>query len=508
MLWALILSLSLADTSITGVVKDTSGGAIAGASVVVRTDSGAEQQTVTGPDGHFTVERVPAGATTLIVRAGGFAVKEQPISGSGPIEIDLSPAAVLENVTVTPTRTEQKLGDVPASVSVVDAETIRESPAIAVDDVLRQIPTFSLFTRASSLSSHPTSQGVSLRGIGPSGVSRTLVLSDGIPQNDPFGGWVYWTRVPLESVDRIEVVEGPSSSLYGNYAMGGVINVMTTHPTHPMVELKPQYGNNNSPKLDFFVGDVWNKLGVAVEGSTYNTNGFPIVAAAERGLVDDKATDTFGNVNLKLDYALSSRVSTFFRTGYFHENRNNGKHSTSDGIGTEEGNNTTWKFASGGTRIALPNGSDVQASLFTNVEQFHSNFLAVPTATPARSVGRMTLNQTVPVKDFGGMVQWSKAFGSMNLVTAGTDWHWVSGESQEDGLDAVTGTKVILHRVSGGAQQSAGAFVQDILTPMSKLSITVAARLDHFRNYNAHGLENTVSGGVLGAPTARCTSWS
>ena len=75
-----------------------------------------------------------------------------------------------------------------------------------------QVPTFSLFRRSSSLSSHPTAQGVSLRGIGPSGVSRTLVLVDGVPFNDPFGGWVYWTRVPLESVDRIEVIDGSSSS--------------------------------------------------------------------------------------------------------------------------------------------------------------------------------------------------------------------------------------------------------------------------------------------------------
>ena len=115
--------------------------------------------------------------------------------------------ALFETVTVTPTRSEQRLGDVPASVNVVEKETIRQSPAVVADDVLRQVPTFSLFRRSSSLSSHPTAQGVSLRGIGPSGVSRTLVLVDGVPFNDPFGGWVYWTRVPLDSVDRIEVID-------------------------------------------------------------------------------------------------------------------------------------------------------------------------------------------------------------------------------------------------------------------------------------------------------------
>jgi outer membrane receptor for ferrienterochelin and colicin len=93
----------------------------------------------------------------------------------------------------------------PASISVLTDETIEQSPALMADDVLRQVPTFSLFRRTSSLVAQPTTQGVSLRGIGPSGQSRTLVLLDGIPFNDPFGGWVYWSRVPLASVDRVEI---------------------------------------------------------------------------------------------------------------------------------------------------------------------------------------------------------------------------------------------------------------------------------------------------------------
>src|SRR3954464_1597257 len=230
MLLALLLSLSLADPAITGVVRDTTGGAVPGASVTLQTSAGAEQQTVTGPDGRFTIDKAPAGQATLVVRAGGFAEKRQPITAVNEIEVVLSPAAILEEVTVTPGRTEQRLGDVPASVAVLDATQIRQSPAVVADDVLRQIPTFSLFRRSSSLASHPTTQGVSLRGIGPSGVSRTLVLLDNVPFNDPFGGWVYWTRVPLENTDRIEIVDGSGSSLYGNYAMGGVINIVTSRP--------------------------------------------------------------------------------------------------------------------------------------------------------------------------------------------------------------------------------------------------------------------------------------
>ena len=166
---------------------------------------------------------------------------------------------------------------------VLNSDDVRQSPAVVADDVLRQIPAFSLFRRTSSLSSHPTTQGVSLRGIGPSGVSRTLVLLDGVPFNDPFGGWVYWTRVPLENTDRVEVVEGTSSNLYGNYAMGGVINIATGRPARRTIELTPRYGNKNSPKFDFFGSDTWGKVGALVEGSFFDTEGFPIVIENERG---------------------------------------------------------------------------------------------------------------------------------------------------------------------------------------------------------------------------------
>src|SRR6059058_3778969 len=145
-------------------------------------------------------------------------------------------------MVVIATRSEQRVADVAASVNILSSEQIQHSPAVVADDVLRQIPTFSLFRRTSSLSSHPTSQGVSLRGVGPSGVSRTLVLLDGVPFNDPFGGWVYWSRVPLESTERIEVVDGSGSSLYGNYAMGGVINIVTGAPVRRTLDVKTQYG--------------------------------------------------------------------------------------------------------------------------------------------------------------------------------------------------------------------------------------------------------------------------
>ncbi|MBI4485842.1 MAG: TonB-dependent receptor [Acidobacteria bacterium] len=506
MIWMLAATLmAAAPAAISGVVRDSSGAAVPGAAVIARAATGSERHVLTGANGRFTVEPSADGELLLIVRAGGFAELIRPVSDADrvrEIEIVLSPAPLLETVTVTPTRGEQMAGNVPASVHVLTGEEIHRSPAVVADDVLRQIPTFSLFRRTSSLSSHPTAQGVSLRGVGPSGVSRTLVLVDGVPFNDPFGGWVYWTRVPLESVERIEVVDGPSSSLYGNYAMGGVINIVSSRPTRRTVEFKPQFGSRDSRKADFFASDVWGNVGVAVEGSWFRTDGFPIVKASERGLIDNNATARFSNVIVKLEYSPTDRVQASFRAGRFREERGNGK--------ILEVNDTAWTSLSGGVRIQMPDASSLQASVFADFERFHSTFLAVTPPSPtvaARSIVRLTTDQHVPTNAAGGMLQWSRALGRSQYLSAGADWRWVDGDSQEDAFNAAPGAVtppvqpgvLALKRVSGGTQRSVGGFVQDILAPLPRLTLTISARADHWRNYDAHNLETNVPSGT---PTA------
>ena len=503
----LLVSGAAAAQTVSGVVRDPTGAVISGASVIVRTPAGVDRQTTTGPDGSFSVAGgIPADAE-LVVRSVGFAEHVQRVSANGGIDIVLQPAGVREAVTVTPTRTEQRLGDVAASVNVVDKEMIRRSAAVVADDVLRMVPTFSLFRRTSSLAAHPTTQGVSLRGIGPSGVSRTLVMIDGVPFNDPFGGWVYWTRVALESVERVEVVDGTSSSVWGNYAMGGVINVVSSRPRPRTFEFRTQGGNNGTGKADFLASDVWGKFGAALEGSFFGTNGFPIVVENERGPIDTQATVDYQNLGVKLDYSASERVSGFVRVGYFREERDNAKSSTFDAttgqpvspdLGVPEANDTLWKSVSGGVRVALPDQSDLQARVFLDFERFHSNFMAVPNLQ-TRAIGRMTLLQRVPTTGIGAMAQWTKPVSTRQLYSAGADWRRVDGASEEQALDTLTGTRVTTLRESGGKQQTAGAFVQGQFWPVAKLSVTLSGRVDHWRNYEGRNLETNAA---TGQPTA------
>src|SRR5215208_4682662 len=128
-------------------------------------------------------------------------------------------AQLTETITVTATRTETRVADTPASVVVLSREAVEASAAPTLDDALRQVAGFTLFRRTGSRVANPTAQGVTLRGVGASGASRALVLDDGVPLNDPFGGWIYWGRLPRIAMDRAEILRGGASDLYGSSAM-------------------------------------------------------------------------------------------------------------------------------------------------------------------------------------------------------------------------------------------------------------------------------------------------
>ena len=497
------------DRRIEATVLDVQGLPVIGAQVTATLPAGNLRRAATSSNERFAIEGLAPGVYTLRVAAPGFQVEDISVDltaqTSQTVEVRLRPAGPTEQLVVTATRSEQRIADVPASVNVVTHEQIEQSPAVVADDVLRQIPTFSLFRRTSSLASHPTAQGVSLRGVGPSGVSRTLVMLDNVPFNDPFGGWVYWTRVPLMDTERIEIVDGATSSLYGNYAMGGAINIVTNRAEPRTIIFKPQYGNRATPKMDVFASDVWGKLGVTFNATAFDTDGYTIVAEEERGAIDVPANVEYQAVSGKLDYNPSDRVNLFFRGGVFSEDRQNGKTSPGTNCPSAvqcEVNDTNWKFGSGGTSLRFADGSNVDARVFFDRQKFHSTFFAVPAATPPRSQLNLTLDQNVPTNAVGTMLQWNRVLagsrGPTHILSAGYDFRWIDGDSNEQTFALPTGLTPLLNRISGGTQKISGLFVQDIIEITSKLQVTGSVRFDSWRNYDAHNYETNAS---TGAPT-------
>lgn len=134
----------------------------------------------------------------------------------------VAPAALPE-IVVTAARLPPAAADAAFSVVRIDQSVLVR--AARIDEALRTVPAVSLFRRTTSLAANPTTQGLSLRAIAPSGAGRTLVLLDGAPLNDPFGGWVIWSQAAPESLEGLDVIRGAGSGPYGAGALTGTITM-------------------------------------------------------------------------------------------------------------------------------------------------------------------------------------------------------------------------------------------------------------------------------------------
>ena len=267
--------------TLDGRVIDPAGLPIRDASVVV---SSSAVQVATAIDGTFRLEGLPAEAVVLIVSAAGFADRVVTVrSDQSSVVVELSARGIVESVTVS-ANPEGLRVNTPASATVLDYESLAAAPAWTLDDQLRTVPGFSLFRRSSSRVANPTTQGVTLRGLAASGASRTLVLADGVPLNDPFGGWVYWDRLPAASIDRVEVARGGSSDLHGTDALGGAITIDTADSQ--LVRVVADGGSDETARVSAYAGHGignWQIFGAA---EVFSTDGFVIVAPESRGPID------------------------------------------------------------------------------------------------------------------------------------------------------------------------------------------------------------------------------
>src|SRR4051795_6038947 len=140
-------------------------------------------------------------------------------------------ASSTETGVVSADRLPSAESSAPFSVTALESNDLRRAPQLRLDDVLRnEVPGFSLFRRSSRRTANPTTQGVTLRNFGPSGASRTLVLLDGIPMNDPFAGYVLWDQLPPDALENVFVTSGGGAGPFGNPAIAGTIFLVSARP--------------------------------------------------------------------------------------------------------------------------------------------------------------------------------------------------------------------------------------------------------------------------------------
>lgn len=477
---ALLLAVSLcpflvtAQVKVSGIVRDASGAAIQGADISLRS-AHSSLIAKTGADGHFAFSPVMDSSGSVQASASGFASVNQAWSAAtGNVELtfSLQPAAVNEQVVVSATRSEMRLSDLPGSALQLSTEDIGANPALTTDDLLRQIPGFSLFRRSSSRIANPTSQGVSLRGIGASGPSRALILFDGVPFVDPFGGWVYWDRMPRAELSSVEVIRGGESELYGSDAMGGVVQFLTRVPDQPSLSADISYGNENTPDLSLWTGTTISRwdIGAAIDMS--RSDGYILVPASQRGLVDTDANSKHATVDTSLGYKLSDTGRAFLRGSFFEESRNNGTPVQVNSTGTG--------FGVAGVNAGIGPHDWISARVFGQAQGYDQSFSAV---AADRNSEKLTDLQHVPSQQLGGGAQWNHLIKDHTLIF-GTDVQEIMGTSVERLFSSTSGSQFATN-IAGGRQRYYGIFGQDIFRVAQKWTIIAGLRWDGWSNFDA-----------------------
>jgi outer membrane receptor protein involved in Fe transport len=482
-------------TRVEGVVSDETNAPVAGAEVSLKVGASVVARATTGAGGEFSFDAPETpGAFALVVRAPGFAPLERSWSAKGgsvgELRLVLAPAPLAEQLTVTATRTETRLGDTAASVVNVTAAELASTAAVTLDDALRQVAGFQLFRRAGSRTANPTTQGVSLRATGASGASRALVLADGIPLNDPFGGWINWGRVPRESVQSVEVSRGGFSHLYGSGALGGVVNILTRKAKEgtPVVSAEVSYGSQQTADASLFAGGRKGRWGATLAAETFHTDGYIVVDGAERGRADTPAASRRSTLDVGLDYAATEDARLFFRTSYFGEARANGTP-----LQTNRTHLRQWSAGGDWSHARL---GRMGARVYGGTQLFDQNFTAV---AANRNTETLTRVQRAPSQFTGLAMQWSRAFAGRHTVVAGVDAREVRGASDEVAYVQGRASSLV---GAGGRERTAGVFVEEIAQVTPRLTLAGGLRFDRWRNYRAQSATRPLGAGASASVNA------
>lgn len=496
----LFVAIAVSGQTITGVVVDGGGAAIVDANVSLVDKSSV--QTTTNHEGRFSLSGTISNRTFLIVKAAGFDTFERRLAQDGVfnLTIVLQPASLNADVTVSIIRTDTRLSETPASVVALTREDLDSTAAQTVDDSLRQVAGFTLFRRGSSKTTNPTAQGANLRGVSGSGASRSAVLFDGLSLNDAFGGWTFWSRVPMIAVEQAEVLRGGASSLYGSGGLSGAVDLVPirTKTEGAVFNARGSQGTQSTYDGSFYTAFSRKGWSFDVAAEKFKTDGYIPVAENERGLVDTPANSRHNNGIFSLERRKSSppykggvaratadgvvRSRIFLRGNIFDEERDNGTSLTY--------NKTYFRQAAGGADLSSGKLGDLQLRTFIEAQVYDQTFSSV---SANRNTETLTRLQRVPSQAAGGSFFWTKPVKDHALVSS-FEFRDVRGFSDEVGYFGGNPASV---SGSGGRQRTLAFLVQDNWTATEKLNLNFGFRVDRWRNFGAHSATRPLSTNII-----------
>jgi outer membrane receptor protein involved in Fe transport len=382
-------------------------------------------------------------------------------------------AIVVTGKALPETKAERVYG-----VQRISRREIEQSPSHELDQLLKDIPGLQLFRRSDARSGHPTSQGVTLRALGGNASSRALLVLDGVPQSDPFGGWVNWPAYDPEDLSEIRVVRGGGSVANGPEALAGTIEMVSRSDAGVSGEIDG--GSRDSLEARGRVGLDLGGGVLSLSARGERGDGFIPVTAANRGPADEPARYREWSSRARWVAALGGDTELQASLAGFHDWRTRGTDFTV--------NRTNGADAS--LRLVGHGPWQWSALAYWQWRSLMSSFASV---TPGRTeANRVSLQYSVPSHGVGGSVEVRPPLPDGIELRLGADTRRATGESREF-FSYVDGDPT-RRRAAGGNSWTAGVFAEGS-AHLGKAILTGGARIDHWTIGDGHLFEQQIATG-------------
>lgn len=395
--------------------------------------------------------------------------------------IDAPPSAPAQAaIIITGTALPEAKAEQAYTVERIGKRQIAQSPSHEIDQLLKDVPGVQLFRRSDARSGHPTSQGVTLRALGGNASSRALLVLDGVPQTDPFGGWVNWPAYDPSDLGQIRVVRGGGSVVNGPGSLAGTIEMISS--SDPGTSGEIDVGSRDSFEARARLGLPLGGGLLAISGRGERSDGFIPITADTRGPADKPAPYREWSGRARWVVPVGSSVELQANLDAFHDWRTRGTDFTQ--------NRTNGADAS--LRLVGRGAWQWSALAYWQRRNLMSSFASV-------NAGRMqatqvSLQDSVPGSGLGGSFELRAPTPTGLELRFGADARRTSGESRE--LYSFMALEPTRRRFAGGESWTAGAFAE-ATADVSRLTFTIGGRIDHWEIDNGHLFEKLLATGAV-----------
>lgn len=387
------------------------------------------------------------------------------------------------DIVVTGRGLPEAPGDAAYDIVTIDRERLTGSASGRLEDVLRDVAGLQQFRRSDARSANPTSQGITLRGLGGNAASRALLILDGVPQADPFGGWVAFPAYAPDRLGRVRVTRGGGSGVFGPGALAGTVELESAGPDDLSgAGGRIAYGSRQS--LDLAMSGATQRSGgfASLSAAYARSDGFVPILASQRGAADRPAPYEQASLSGRAVVALGDESELQANLLAFTDRRERGTAFTRNG---SDG-------ADASIRLVGRGAWAYSALAYVQMRDFQSQFASV---SAGRSAAAQTLNQySTPATGLGARIEAMPALGRGLEVRIGADWRQTSGRTNE--LFTFVNAAPTRQRVAGGESVTAGAFA-DLSWTAADLTLSVGARVDRWSIRGGFLTERTLGTGAL-----------